>query len=209
MPHLYHSSDSQKVTILITAIILMFIANASIASAAVSATPPAKVATADAPKVIGTWGNWTSYTATENDQPICYMATRLTPLPIKGLRRGEIFVTITHRPTENVIDEVSYTAGARLKPSSDVTVTIDGRKFTMFTRGEAAWSRDSAADRTLTAAIRSGKIMKIDGIAQKAQKLSDEISLTGSTAAYRAMSKACGVAIPEVPKARAANPVKK
>ena len=100
---------------------------------------------------------------------------------------------ITHRPADKTRDVVSVVAGYSYKADSDVRVDIDGKNHTLFTHGERAWARDSATDRRLVDAMRSGRKMVVRGTSERGTATTDTYSLSGFTAAHQAITKACGL----------------
>lgn len=147
------------------------------------------------PKPVGQYGDWTSYYIMEGGQKVCYMVSK--PVNAKGnyTNRGEIFALITHRPSENTKDVFSYITGYTYKQGSDATVKIDGKKYILFTQDDTAWAPDAAADSALAKAIRSGSNMVVTGTSSRGTLTTDTYSLKGSGAAYKAISKECGVRI--------------
>lgn len=147
------------------------------------------------PKPIGQFGDWTSYYLMEGGSKVCYMVSK--PVSAKGnyTNRGEIFALITHRPSENTKDVFSYITGYTYKQGSDATVKIDGRKYILFTQDDTAWAPDASADSALAKAIRSGSKMTVQGTSSRGTLTTDTYSLKGSGAAYKAISKECGVRI--------------
>ncbi len=156
-------------------------------------TLAASPAAAADPETLGAYTDWTAYTFTENGNKVCYMAS--APKEAKGNydRRGDIFVLITHRPADKTRDVVSVVAGYSYKADSDVRVDIDGKNHTLFTHGERAWARDSATDRRLVDAMRSGRKMVVRGTSERGTATTDTYSLSGFTAAHQAITKACGL----------------
>ena len=106
-------------------------------------------------------------------------------------RRGEIFALITHRPGDDSFDVVSFVAGYTYKKNQDVSVNIDGRKFTLFTQADTAWTSDAATDKALADAIQAGNKMVVVGYSTRGTKTTDTYSLAGSSAAYDAITSAC------------------
>lgn len=160
------------------------------------------------PEILGTFGGWTGSRLMEGGQPVCYMTLKVTPPPAvktkttakTKTKRGEIFLMITHRPADNSTDVVSYTAGMKFKPASEAIVTVGPKKFNLFTQGDTAWSRDSATDHELAAAVRNGATLNVTGESAGGALIADTVDLKGSFAAYAAISKACGLAVPSMPK---------
>jgi len=153
-------------------------------------------------EIIGKFGGWIASRIMEGGHPVCYMSLTVSPPPVKKAKskRGNIVLMITHRPADNSTDVVSYSAGLKFKPASEAIVTIGSKTFNLFTQGDTAWARDSAADRELAATIRNAETMLVTGVSAQNISLSDTISLKGSFAAYSAISKACGLPVPESPK---------
>ncbi len=150
---------------------------------------------------MGKYGGWTAYSANDGGQPVCYMMLNgMAGGANKRIKRGDPALTITHRPTESVSDEISYTAGIRLSPTADVAIKADKKPFSLFSQGDSAWSRDAVSDHALAFAIRDGGIMSVAAVTNKGDKISDQFSLSGSDNAYKAISKACGVHYQEIKK---------
>lgn len=143
------------------------------------------------PKLISQHGHWGAYTYNENGGKVCFMAS--SPRSAKGnyTSRGDIFALITHRTSDKSKDVVSFVAGYTFKNGSDVTVTIDGKKHTLFTNDDTAWASDDALDKRMAAAIRNGNRMVVKGRSSRGTLTTDTYSLKGSTAAYNAITKAC------------------
>jgi hypothetical protein len=90
-----------------------------------------------------------------------------------------------------VVDEVSVQPGYSYREGSEVEVTIGGREFSLFTRGEHAWTKSEDADQTLIAAMKGGNDMTVRGTSTRGTYSLDTYSLLGFTAAYEAMVAAC------------------
>ena len=152
-------------------------------------------ALASEPKLINIFTDWEAYTyeSSENGGVICYIGS--IPKTSKGnyKRRGNIYMTVTHRPDMKHNNEVSFVAGYTYKPESEVEVTIGSRKFKLFTHEDSAWARDSKTDEQLVRMMRKGSNMVVRGTSSRGTLTTDSYSLSGFTAAYNAASKSCGV----------------
>ncbi len=146
------------------------------------------------PRQIGTTsGKWTAYVLVENGQKVCYMVSQ--PVKTQGnySRRGDIYALITHRPSENTKNVFSYITGYKYKSGSKVTVRVNGKTFDLFTQDDTAWTPDPESDRKLAEAIRAGSTMVVKGTSSRGTLTTDTFSLSGSSDAYRKISKECGV----------------
>ncbi|MDP6708397.1 MAG: invasion associated locus B family protein [Alphaproteobacteria bacterium] len=150
--------------------------------------PPAL---AKSPSPIGTYKAWTAYTAKEERGLTCYMASQPKESKPKGVKRGEIWVLVTHRPYKSVRNEVSFYVGYPLKLGSEAIAEIDGKKHKLFTSEETAWAASGKLDNALVRAMRKGRRMIFRGVSRRGTKTTDSYSLSGFTAAHNAISKAC------------------
>ena len=142
---------------------------------------------------LGTFGAWTAYSVTENGAKTCFMTAKPQKDEGNYSKRGDITASLTHRPAEKTKNTFSYAAGYSYKDKSDVTVTINGQVFTLFTAGENAWTPDQATDDTLARAIQQGSQMVVTGTSTRGTLTKDTYSLKGSGDAYAAISRACGL----------------
>lgn len=150
-------------------------------------------AQAEEPKLLSTHGDWTAYAFKEGAGTVCYMAS--SPKKSQGnyKKRDQIFALVTHRPAENTKNVFSYIAGYTYQSGSDVEMTIDGQKFTLFTHKDMAWAKDAETDNKITTAIQKGSKMVVKGKSARGTDTTDEFSLKGTGAAHDAINKACKV----------------
>lgn len=179
---------SSMIRIPFAAVVVTAVVTALIAIAA-----PAAVSAQGAPAQVGVYRDWAVFTVTENGQRVCFMASQPQRSQPNNLRRGDIYVTVTHRPADRILDEVSFVAGYPFRPGSEVQVQIGNDRFVLFTEGEAAWARDAETDRRLSEAIRRGSSMVVRGTSARNNTTTDTFSLSGTGQAYQEMNRACNV----------------
>jgi invasion protein IalB len=146
------------------------------------------------PRLLGTHGGWSAFTFEENRAPVCYMIARPSKTEGRTRNRGEVFAMVTHRPQEDSLDVVSITAGYTYQANSKVTVRIGKDRFVLQPNGDMAWTTSPEDDRKLSAAIRAGATMTVQGTSARGTATKDTFSLTGTGAAYKAIAEACGLA---------------
>jgi hypothetical protein len=157
----------------------------------------ATAALAQAPSSLGSFRDWNAYTHSDNEGKSCYIAAQ--PQSSKYSRdisgRDPAFFLVTSRvasdPSKSVKNEASTIIGYPFKPDSTVTVDIDGKKFTMFTRQDNAWFNDRASEASFIAAMKSGTSMSVEGTSGRGTITTDTYSLSGVTAGLDAIAKAC------------------
>ena len=146
------------------------------------------------PKGIGEYRAWLAHTYKGS----CYISSQpkeSTTEP-KNVQRGAVYFLVTHNQGGRVKDEVSIYTGYTYKKNS-VTLAIDGQNFgkpgDLFTDRDSAWVRDAETDRKLVQAMVRGSSMVVRGISSRGTLTIDTYSLSGFTAARKAISKACKI----------------
>jgi len=145
-------------------------------------------------KLIGSYKDWDAFVLVNKGKKSCFMVSVPKDSAPKNVRRGKVYITITHRPAVRVVGEISVVTGYPYKPDSVARAVIDGRRgFEMFTSGDAAWAYDPKQDKTMVAAMKRGGRLVIRGVSRRGTKTTDRYSLAGFTAAYKAISAACKI----------------
>lgn len=144
---------------------------------------------------LGTFKDWQAYSFKEGDKNVCVVWGKPAKEEGKYTKRGEVRVFIAHRPWTRPkrVNEISFEAGYGFRKDSEAAVTIDGRKFALFTDGDTAWNRSAKDDAAMVKAMRIGKKMVVNGVSGRGTKTTDTYSLLGFTAAHNAINKACKV----------------
>jgi hypothetical protein len=144
-----------------------------------------------ADKSLGSFKVWSAMSFAEDDKAVCMMWSQPEKAEGKYKKRGEIFVFVTHRPSDGEMNKVSFETGYTFKDSSEVRVTIDGKAYTLYTDGSTAWSHNGKDDSRMVKAMRAGRTMVVEGTSSRGTKTRDRYSLGGFTAAHNAINKAC------------------
>lgn len=106
-------------------------------------------------------------------------------------RRGDVFVFVTHRPSDGQQNRLSVETGYTFDTQSPVTVTIDKRNFDLQADGSTAWLKEASRGSDLLKAMKAGRVMRVVGTSSKGTETTDDYSLLGFTAAIRAIDKTC------------------
>lgn len=148
-------------------------------------------AQAQSVRVLGDHNAWSGYATTESAGRICFILSKPTatqPEP-EGFTEGYFY--LTHRPAAGVRGEINLVAGYDFAPDSQAVMRIGGQEFAMFTQADAAWLADPAQSEAAGAAIRAGSTMTIEGTSLRGIKVTQTFSLSGATAATRAIDAEC------------------
>ncbi len=144
-----------------------------------------------AEKSLGIFKVWSAMSFAEDDKTVCMIWSQPEKTEGKYKKRGEIFVFVTHRPSDGEMNKVSFETGYTFKDSSEIRVAIDGKAYTLYTDGSTAWSYNGKDDSRMVKAMRAGRTMMVEGTSSRGTKTRDTYSLGGFTAAHNAINKAC------------------
>ena len=137
--------------------------------------------------------NWGAYRYDNNDSRICFVSS--VPTKSKGKydpkNRGDIRVFVSHGPGKAERDVVQVIAGYRYKPQSDVSLTIDGKSFKLFTIEDRAYAESEEDDRRIITLMKRGSRMTVVGISSRGTKTTDTYSLSGFTKTKAVIDKTC------------------
>lgn len=129
--------------------------------------------------------DWSVYTNNNS----CYIASAPVRQAGNYSRRGQPYILVVHREAKN--DEINVSSGYPYKPKKEVTLTIKGSQYKLFSEGETAWATDAKADRTIVQAMISGTDMTVKGTSEKGTWSEDKYSLMGFSDAYNRMKALC------------------
>jgi invasion protein IalB len=161
-------------------------------TAVVAQQKPAQ-ADAAAPKSLGTSKNWSAFSAGSGKSQVCYLVGKPAKTLPEHVARGRISANVTHRPGEHALYTVNFQLGYDTKPGSSAELTIDGKKYDLFTAKQGAWAADAATDKTIAIALSKGKQAVIKAVSDHNNTSTDTYSLEGFEPALALIDKACNV----------------
>lgn len=149
-------------------------------------------AMAQSVKLLGEFRDWTAYTATESTGPVCFALSKPTEVSPSQDEFTEAWLYLTNRPSESVRNELNLVAGFMFAPDTPATATVSGQTFELFTDKDAAWLLDPNQNDNLAGALRAGSSVVIEGTSDKGIRIVETFSLSGATAASRAIEGCTG-----------------
>jgi hypothetical protein len=167
--------------------VFLRIAAVSAALLAVSAG----AALAQSVTLIGTFKDWSAYSASEGAGAVCFAMSKPSDVSPSPDGYTQAYLYLTHRPSENVSNELNLVAGFEFAPDQPATLAVGGKSFDLFTQKDAAWLLDATQNDNLAGALRSGSSVVIQGTSAKGILVSETFSLSGATAASRAIDSGC------------------
>lgn len=137
---------------------------------------------------IGQSHAWGTYSYQASNGKVCYVLSVPTAKRPSSLDHGDIFFFVSQKPGQNVAYEPQFIAAYNFRENSKVSVNIDGKSFSMFTKGNSAWLENAAEEPQLVALMKAGASMKVDATSGRGNPTSYDFSLNGITAALDSIS---------------------
>ena len=188
----YEADMPATALIRITALAAALVATADLAGTAVTGSALA----ASPPKSIGVFGDWSAWEIADGKNKICYIATKPKSSDDKGLKRSTVQIQVSSRTADKVKNEVGIYVGYAIKPNTKVTATIDAEAFELMPSSqkgyrETAWIHEAKREQQFVEAMMKGNALKVSATPEKGNATTDAYSLSGVTAALKAIADRC------------------
>ncbi len=153
------------------------------ATAQTKATPGR---TANVPHLIGRFDDWQAVTHQEAAQTVCYAFTRASSSTPALPGRGNVVLTITHRPGAR--DGVAVSTGYAFPATAELQMAVEGTVLPFYTSNRSAFARDG---RATASAFGRGRQAVARAPGPRGAVVTDTFPLRGFSQAYAAMNRAC------------------
>jgi len=140
--------------------------------------------------------DWSTFEAENPRECISTSAPKQSTLtdsngnPTTG-NRGDIYLMVFYRPSENVNGQIMFTGGYPFAPGSTVNLEVGGSSFELFTEGEYAWPATPEDDAKVVAAMKRGTDAVLKARSGRGNITTDTFSLSGFTAAVEEAANRC------------------
>jgi len=145
-----------------------------------------------APKLEGTFTDWTVYSRAEGGDKICYAITQPTVKAPKSVNHGDIYFMVSNWRSGAAKEQPSFLAGYPLKKNRTPKARVGSAKYDMYAVENEAFIESSANERGLVGKMRAGATMRVEAVSARGTNVSYEFSLRGITAALKKAKAACG-----------------
>lgn len=140
---------------------------------------------------LGSFKSWHAYQLDGREGRICYLHGIPASQDPPKLKRGEVYLLVTHKPDKKIRNEVSIFFGYPLKPQNDVEAVVGKDVVKLFSHEEAAWAPDAAADARVVDTLKKGKTLQVKAESTRGTRTTDSYDLAGFNDALKAIDKAC------------------
>ena len=144
---------------------------------------------ASARDTIGIYRRWGAFRDTEPSR--CFAIAQ--PIVAGGRSGGfaSVATWVGNGPGKGLRNSVSIRLSRVRDRSAGVTLTVGERRFDLAANSRDAFAADLASDRALVSAMRAGRSMSVEAVADGGHPFADVYSLTGAATAIDAAALAC------------------
>ncbi|HEY4124625.1 MAG TPA: invasion associated locus B family protein [Rhizomicrobium sp.] len=150
---------------------------------------------AEKPTPLGSFKNWSAFTAGTGDTKTCYALSQPVASDPKSAKRDAIYFLISDFPARKAKAEPQVVPGYAYPDNGTVSVTVGSDKFTFFTKNDgtngSAWLKSSADEARLVAAMQKGSRATVTGASSNGTTTTDAYSLSGISAALQKAHAEC------------------
>ncbi len=144
-------------------------------------------------KVLGEWGKWKGTQDIEDRNPVCFLTTPPSASEPKDARRTGMTLQVYHRPGLKQRNVVTSKFGYAFKDGATAVFEVDGQKFTLFTKDDAAWTYTEKDDTAIVDAMKRGNELVVRGTSARGVATVDRYALGGFSAGLAEINKACNI----------------
>ena len=149
-------------------------------------------------QAVATFKDWRLFVSGAAAAKNCYIVGEPKRMRPANVRRGDTYLVIAHRPGQGVRNEVSVRNGYPFSATSNPFAEVGSDKFDFFTGVQAqngaeewAWVVDLESQPRLVTAMKRGNELIFKGTSARGTLTTDSYSLSGVTAAMKALDEAC------------------
>ncbi len=142
-------------------------------------------------KKVGKYKDWETMIIISGEGNTCFaQSSPVLQAPKKNSRDARLFVSF--RPNENIVDEISITAGYIFNTKNSITAKSGKNKYKFDISQEGfAWIADNKKEKKMIKTMKKGSRLMITGYNQQGSQTIDHYSLLGFTKAYGMAKKKC------------------
>jgi len=143
-------------------------------------------------KKMGTHKDWETYIINGDSGKVCFTQSKpVLQAPKTNPREARLFITF--RPSENIVNEISTTAGYDFNTKNSIIARSGKNKYKFDIVQEGfAWMADNKLEKKMIKTMKKGSRIMVTGYNQKGSQTIDHYSLLGFTKAYNTTKANCG-----------------
>jgi invasion protein IalB len=155
--------------------------------------PGAAAVVGGQPKLLGQFGEWGAYAATQGGKKVCFALAKPTSGETSppNRPRNPAYMFISTRPADKVTNEVSIIIGYPFKSGTEATAEVGSTTFALYTQQDGAWIKNAAEEAHMVEAMRQGQTAVVKGTSTKGTQSTDTYTLKGLAQALDRTGQDC------------------
>jgi hypothetical protein len=145
------------------------------------------------PTLLGQYGEWGAYTASPGGKKLCFAIAKPTSAETNPANRprNPVYMFVSTRPADKVVNEVSIITGYPFKPGSEASAAVGSTTYALYTQQDGAWIKNAAEEAQMVDAMRAGQTAVVKGTSAKGTESTDSYSLKGLSQALDRVGQEC------------------
>ena len=143
------------------------------------------------PRAIAKFNNWGVYAAGSGKSNACYLLAEPVDRNPKSLKRDPGYIFISQRPSEGILNEITFVMGFDVKPGSFPIALVGSMNFIMIAKGGNLWLRNPAQEVDFINALHKNPRLTITAETLRGNTLTDTYSSNGFSDAMNRANKEC------------------
>ena len=148
-------------------------------------------ANAQAPKLEGSYNDWTSYSRETGNDKSCYVITKAKTTSPSSVRHGDVYFMISNWRSGAASEQPSFLTSYDLNPNIAPEATVGSTKIGFYIADNEAFIDESSDEKRLVRAMRAGSTMTVKAQSKRGTRVSYSFSLSGVTAALKKAKETC------------------
>ena len=162
---------------------------ATVITATIAVT--AAIAQSGKTKVVEKFKDWALFSYTSSDASVCFISSQPREYRPDDYTRQRSHFYVSAWPKDGVKAEISIKFGKPLSDGSEVKIRIGSARYTLFTKGDQAFSSEPAQELKLISSMRRGREMIVSGLTADGTNIEDVYSLSGVSAGVNSLRQPC------------------
>jgi hypothetical protein len=145
------------------------------------------------PTLLGQYGEWGAYTASPGGKKLCFAIAKPTSAETNPANRprNPVFMFVSTRPADKVVNEVSIIIGYPFKPGTEASAAVGSTSYALYTQQDGAWIKNATEEAQMVDAMRGGQTAVVKGTSAKGTQSTDTYSLKGLSQALDRVGQEC------------------
>lgn len=148
-------------------------------------------AQASDPRLVGTFGDWATYSRTVGNEKICYVLAKPKALAPRNVRHGDVYFMVANWKSGKAKEQPSLLTGFPLKTNRAPSAKVGRTKVSMYVSQNEAFIESRRNEARLVKSMRAGSTMQVSAVSQRGTNVSYDFSLKGITAALKKAKASC------------------